>query len=89
MFGLMAVACRAISPDESASLAGDAPLLTYLNGPLLVLADRCSMDPPKEPRPNRDGPPSEPSRLEEARQVIAEYAADLREIIKKLRRRLT
>jgi signal recognition particle subunit SEC65 len=33
----------------------------------------------KEPRP---------SRLEEARRVIEEYANDLREIIKKLRRRL-
>jgi len=32
--------------------------------------------------------PPKPSRLEEARRVIAEYAADLREIIKKLRRRL-
>ncbi|WP_271568453.1 hypothetical protein [Bradyrhizobium sp. CCBAU 11386] len=29
-----------------------------------------------------------PSRLEEARRVIEEYAADLREIIKRLRRRL-
>jgi hypothetical protein len=28
------------------------------------------------------------SRLEEARQIIEEYAADLREIIKKLRRHL-
>jgi signal recognition particle subunit SEC65 len=33
----------------------------------------------KEPRP---------SRLEEARRVIEEYVNDLREIIKKLRRRL-
>jgi len=31
---------------------------------------------------------TKPSRLEEARRVIEEYAADLREIIKKLRRRL-
>ncbi|MET4827822.1 hypothetical protein ABH972_005411 [Bradyrhizobium ottawaense] len=29
-----------------------------------------------------------PSRLEEARRVIEEYAEDLREIIKKLRQRL-
>jgi hypothetical protein len=43
------------------------------------------MLPPEEPQPGNDEPPS---RLEEARRIIAEYAADLREIIKKLRRRL-
>jgi hypothetical protein len=46
------------------------------------------MLPPEEPQPGNDEPPPKPSRLEEARRVIAEYAADLREIIKKLRRRL-
>ena len=46
------------------------------------------MDPPKEPLTDKDGPPSKPSPLEEARRVIAEYAADLRGIIKKLRGRL-
>jgi hypothetical protein len=46
------------------------------------------MLPPEEPQPGNDAPPPKPSRLEEARRVIAEYAADLREIIKKLRRRL-
>jgi hypothetical protein len=62
--------------------------LTYLNVPFWFSADRRGMDPPKEPLPDKDGPPSKSSRLEEARRVIAEYAADLREIIKKLRRRL-
>jgi hypothetical protein len=51
-------------------------------------ADRSWMSPPEEPQPGNDEPPPKPSRLEEARRVIAEYAADLREIIKKLRRRL-
>jgi hypothetical protein len=46
------------------------------------------MAPPQEPLPGKDEPPPKPSRLEEARRVIEEYAADLREIIKKLRRRL-
>jgi hypothetical protein len=34
----------------------------------------------------KDKPPPKLSRLEEARQIIKEYAADLRAIIKKLRR---
>ncbi|WP_283810154.1 hypothetical protein [Bradyrhizobium sp. LVM 105] len=41
-------------------------------------------DPDKQP----EGKEAEPSRLEEARRVIEEYAADLREIIKKLARKL-
>jgi hypothetical protein len=36
----------------------------------------------------RKNEPPKPSRLEEARQVIGEYAASLREIINKLRRRI-
>jgi hypothetical protein len=40
----------------------------------------------KEPRPQEHDPEPEPSRLEEARRVIQEYANDLREIIKKLRK---
>jgi hypothetical protein len=46
------------------------------------------MKPPEEPRPDQDKPPSELSRLEEARRIIETYAADLREIIKKLQRKL-
>jgi hypothetical protein len=42
----------------------------------------------KEPPLGKNQPPSKPTRLEEARQIIEEYAADLREIIKKLRRSL-
>jgi hypothetical protein len=45
-----------------------------------------AMKAPEEPRPS-EAPPK-PTRLEEARRIIEEYAADLREIIKKLRRRL-
>jgi len=36
----------------------------------------------------KEAPKSKPSRLEEIREVIEEYANDLREIMKKLRRRL-
>ena len=46
------------------------------------------MKPPKEPPLGKNQPPSKPTRLEEARQIIEEYAADMREIIKKLRRSL-
>jgi hypothetical protein len=46
------------------------------------------MAPPEESLPREDEPPPKPSRLEEARRVIEDYAADLREIIKKLRQHL-
>jgi hypothetical protein len=46
------------------------------------------MKPRKEPPLGKNQPTSKPTRLEEARQIIEEYAADLREIIKKLRRSL-
>jgi hypothetical protein len=46
------------------------------------------MAPPDEPLPRKDEPPPKTSRLEEARRIIEEYAADLGEIIKKFRRRL-
>ena len=46
------------------------------------------MAPPEEPPSGKGEPPPKLSRLEEARRVIEEYAANLREIIKKLRRRL-
>lgn len=46
------------------------------------------MMPPNEPPLAKDQPPPKPSRLEEARQIIENYVADLREIIKKLRRHL-
>jgi hypothetical protein len=46
------------------------------------------MEPPEEPRLGKDEQPPKLSRSEEARRIIHEYANDLREIIKKLRRRL-
>jgi hypothetical protein len=46
------------------------------------------MAPPEESLPRKDEPPTKPSRLEEARRVIEDYAAELREIMKKLRRHL-
>ena len=42
--------------------------------------------PPVEPRPGNDEPSPKLTRLEAARRIIEEYAADLREIMKKLRR---
>ena len=46
------------------------------------------MRPPEAPRPNQDKLPPKLSQLEEARRIIEKYAADLREIIKKLQRKL-
>ena len=46
------------------------------------------MKQPEEPRPGEDEPPPKRSRLEEARRIVEEYAADLRKIIEKLRRKL-
>jgi hypothetical protein len=46
------------------------------------------MKPPEKPRPGKDEQPPEPSRSQAARRIIEKYANDLREIIKKLRRRL-
>jgi hypothetical protein len=41
-----------------------------------------------ETAPAKDQPPSQSTRIEEARRIIEEYAEALREIIKKLRRRM-
>jgi hypothetical protein len=48
------------------------------------------MKPPEEPRPSKDEPPPKPalSVSEEVRRIIEDYADSLREIIKKLRRRM-
>jgi hypothetical protein len=46
------------------------------------------MKPSDETRLGRDEPRPKLSRSEEARRIIEEYADHLREIIKKLRRRL-
>jgi hypothetical protein len=43
------------------------------------------MKPPEKPRSGKDEPPPKPSRSEEARRIIEEYVAELREIIKKFR----
>jgi hypothetical protein len=45
------------------------------------------MSKPDEPGPGQE-PTPQPSRLEEARRIIEEYADNLREIIKKLRGKL-
>ncbi|WP_164937119.1 hypothetical protein [Bradyrhizobium vignae] len=41
-----------------------------------------------EPDRVNEPPPPEPSRLDEARRIVQEYADNLREIIRKLRRKL-
>jgi hypothetical protein len=49
-------------------------------------ADRRDMKPPDKPRVDDDEPPK-PTRSEEALRIIEEYADQLRNIIKRLRRR--
>jgi hypothetical protein len=46
------------------------------------------MNKPDEQAAGKEVHEPKPSRLEEARRIIEQYAGDLREIIKKLRRRL-
>jgi hypothetical protein len=46
------------------------------------------MNKPDEQTSGKEAQEPEPSRLEEAWRIIEQYAGDLREIIKKLRRRL-
>lgn len=41
-----------------------------------------------DPDKQTDGKEAKPSRLDEARRMIEQYAADLREIIQQLRRKL-
>ncbi|WP_283842850.1 hypothetical protein [Bradyrhizobium sp. BR 10261] len=41
-----------------------------------------------EPDKQSEVPETKPSRLDEARRIIEEYAADLREIIRKFRRKM-
>lgn len=43
------------------------------------------MSQPNKPSQGKETPKPKPSRLEEARRIIEEYADELREIIKKLR----
>jgi hypothetical protein len=45
------------------------------------------MKEPIKPDPDKEAPEPKPSRLDEARRVIEEYANELREIIVKLRKR--
>jgi hypothetical protein len=46
------------------------------------------MSKPDEQHTGKEAPEPKPSRTEEARRLIEEYADDMREIIKKLRRHL-
>jgi hypothetical protein len=62
--------------------------LIWLNGSFWLSADRRGMKPSEEPRPGKVERPPRLSRSEDARRIIQEYIDNLREIIKKLRRRL-
>ena len=46
------------------------------------------MVPSDDEQPSKDEPAAKLSRSEEARRIIEEYAADLREIIRKLQRKM-
>ena len=46
------------------------------------------MHEPDDPRPAMEPPKSKPTRLDEARLIIKEYAEDLLEIVRKFRQRL-
>ncbi|MDE5461545.1 MULTISPECIES: hypothetical protein [unclassified Bradyrhizobium] len=63
-------------------------VLIQINSPLWLRTELRAMKPPEELRPRKDDQPIRPSRLEEMRLLIEEYAAGLREIIKKLLRKL-
>ena len=60
----------------------------HLNRPFDFLLNRQVMISPDEPTPATEAPKPKPSRSNEALRIIEEYANDLREIIKKLRRLL-
>ena len=63
------------------------PRLIYIKGRILARADRRDMNESDEPNKDVSKPkPSGPTR--EVMRIIEEYANDLREIIKKLRKRL-
>src|SRR5258706_10024211 len=62
--------------------------LIWLNGSFWLSVDRGGMKPPEEPRPGKVERPPKLPRSEDARRIIQEYIDNLREIIKKFRRRL-
>ncbi|MBR0714069.1 hypothetical protein [Bradyrhizobium liaoningense] len=66
--------------------------LICLNGPLQPLPPIGPMNQAKDKLPPRPKPKPAPKsrkwQIDEAQKTIEEYAADLRELIKKLRRRL-
>jgi len=51
-----------------------------------MLSKLRSMMPQDDKTNSGPKPPSKPSRTEEARRIIEEYADDLREVLKKLRK---
>ncbi|NYG46386.1 hypothetical protein GGD67_003857 [Bradyrhizobium sp. IAR9] len=70
-----------------ARLAAAEVILIYLNGRRRHWIEHRSVSKPDEPSPGQE-PPPERARLEQARRVVEEYVESLREIIKKLRRKM-
>jgi hypothetical protein len=60
--------------------------LIFVNGPPSGEADNAVMRKPRD-EPDPEERSSKPTRLEEARRAVEEYANDLREIIRKFRQR--
>ncbi len=56
--------------------------------PFWFCTHRCDMKRSDEPRLGKDEPPPKLSHSEDARRIIQEYIDNLREIIKKFRRRM-
>ncbi|WP_210161920.1 hypothetical protein [Bradyrhizobium diazoefficiens] len=76
----------AVGVDKQA--AGPLPSVDPSQRLPVVHGEPLAMSPSDEPGPHREAPEPKPSRVEEARRIIEEYADDLREIIRKLRRHL-
>jgi hypothetical protein len=56
--------------------------------PVLVLHEPSAMNTNDKPAAGKEASKPEPSRLDEVRRVLEQYVNDLREIIRKLRRKL-
>lgn len=73
---------------EGRSAPVPLPPLIHLNAHRWFSANLWPMSPADEPDRRKEAPKPKPSRTEEARRIIEEYAESLREVIRKLRRHL-
>ena len=74
--------------SHSRKLPADLRAIDLDQSSFWLFVHRHGMTPSDELPPGKDEPSLKASRLEEARRMIEEYAAELREIIKTLRKRL-